>query len=165
MHGHGRWLPWWQMPQRENIKLDKILIPSVSTSWIKLIKSLSLYLWACILYWAALFKAGLRYITQARVSAIFELRFESLKSISALILFVYKLMIGSSKKSTENYPRKCFWTQDKETWVNFNLGLSANQPSNNSALGSWTSGYMHMYTKRQLTYSTKRKQRHHYYVL
>ena len=40
-----------------------------------------------------------------------------LKSISALILFVYKLMIGSSKNSTENYPRKCFWTQDKETRV------------------------------------------------
>ena len=42
-------------------------------------------------------------------------------------------MIGSSKNSTENYPRKCFWTQDKETRVNFNPGLSANQPLNNSA--------------------------------
>ena len=42
------------------------------------------------------------------VSARFELRFESLKSISVLILFVYKLMLGSSKNSRENYPRKCF---------------------------------------------------------
>ena len=68
-----------------------------------------------------------------RVSAKFELRFESLKSISALILFVYKLMIGSSKNSTENYARKCFWIQEKETRVNFNPRLSANRPSNNSA--------------------------------
>ena len=42
-------------------------------------------------------------------------------------------MIGSSKNSTENYPRKCFWIQEKETRVNFNPGLSANRPSNNSA--------------------------------
>ena len=48
--------------------------------------------------WAELFKAGLR---QPRVSARFEFRFESFKSISVLILFVYKLMIGSSKNSTE----------------------------------------------------------------
>ena len=41
-------------------------------------------------------------ITQ--VSAKFEFRFESLKSISVLILSVYKLMIGSSKNSRENYP-------------------------------------------------------------
>ena len=31
------------------------------------------------------------------LSATFEFRFESFKSISLLILFVYKLMIGSSK--------------------------------------------------------------------
>ena len=43
---------------------------------------------------AKLFKAGLRY---PRVSVRFEFRFESLKSISVLILFVYKLTIGSSK--------------------------------------------------------------------
>ena len=43
-------------------------------------------------------------------------------------------MIGSSKNSTENYPRKCFWTQEKEPWVKFNPGLSANRPSNNWAL-------------------------------
>ena len=73
-------------------------------------------------FWAALFKAGLR---QHRVSAKFEFRFESLKGISVLVLFVYKLMIGSSKNSTENYPRKCFWTQEKETQVKFNPGLSA----------------------------------------
>ena len=84
-------------------------------------------------FWAELFKAGLR---QPRVSARFELRFESLKSISVLILFVYKLMIGSSKNNRENYLRKCFWTQEKETWVKFNPGLSANRPSNNWALDS-----------------------------
>ena len=85
--------------------------------------------------WAELFKAGLR---EPRVSAMFEFRYESLESISVLILFVYKLMIGSSKNSTENYPRKCFWTQEKETWVKFNPGLSANRPSNNWALGFTT---------------------------
>ena len=39
-----------------------------------------------IFFRAELFKAGLR---QPRVSARFEFRFESLKSISVLILFVY----------------------------------------------------------------------------
>ena len=69
-----------------------------------------------------------------KASARFEFRFESLKSISVLILFVYKLMIGSSKNNRENYPRKCFWAQEKETRVKFNPMLSANQPSNNWAL-------------------------------
>ena len=76
-------------------------------------------------FWAELFKVGLR---QPRVSAKFEFRFESLKGISVLVLFVYKLMIGSSKNSTENYSRKCFWTQEKKP------GLSTNRPSNNWAL-------------------------------
>ena len=44
-------------------------------------------------------------------------------------------MIGSSKNNRENYPRKCFWTQEKETQVKFNPGLSANRPSNNWAQG------------------------------
>ena len=34
-------------------------------------------------------------------------------------------MIGSSKKNRENYLRKCFGTQEKETQVNFNRRLSA----------------------------------------
>ena len=46
-----------------------------------------------------------------------------------LILFVYKMMIGSSKNDRENYPRKCFRTQEKEAQVKFNPGLSANRPS------------------------------------
>ena len=79
---------------------------------------------------AELFKAELR---QPRVSARFEFKFESLKSISVLILFVYKLVIESSKYNRENYPRKCFWTQEGETQVKFNPGLSANRPSNNWA--------------------------------
>ena len=55
--------------------------------------------------WARLFKAGLRY---PRVSAKFEFRVESLNSKFSLILFVYNLMIGYSKKIRENCPRKCF---------------------------------------------------------
>ena len=78
---------------------------------------------------AELFKAGLD-------SARFEFRFESLKSISVLMLFVYKLMIGSSKNNRENYPRKCFLTQEKETGVKLNRGLSGNRFSNNWAQGA-----------------------------
>ena len=39
-------------------------------------------------------------------------------------------MIGSSQNNRENYPRKCFRPQEKETWVKFKTGLSVNQPSN-----------------------------------
>ena len=42
-------------------------------------------------------------------------------------------MIGSSKNNRENYLRKCFWTQEKETRVKFNPGLSRNRPSNKLA--------------------------------
>ena len=49
-----------------------------------------------------------RWVKITRFSARFELRFESLKRNSVLILFVHKLMIGSSKNNRENYPRKCF---------------------------------------------------------
>ena len=42
-------------------------------------------------------------------------------------------MIGSSKNNSENYPSKCFRIPEKETWVKFNPGLSANRPSNNWA--------------------------------
>ena len=45
-------------------------------------------------------------------------------------------MIGGSKNSTENYLRKYFSTQEKQTQVKFNPGLSANRPSNNWALVS-----------------------------
>ena len=63
----------------------------------------------------------------------FEFRYESLKIISVLVLFVYKLIIESFKNNRENYPRKFFQAQEKETWVKFNLGLSANRPLNNWA--------------------------------
>ena len=53
-----------------------------------------------LITWAELFKAGLRL---PRVSARFEFRFESLKSISVLILFVYKL---KALKITEKLPEK-----------------------------------------------------------
>ena len=39
-------------------------------------------------------------------------------------------MIESSRYNRENYPRKCFLTQERETRVKFNPGLSANRPSN-----------------------------------
>ena len=42
-------------------------------------------------------------------------------------------MIEISKYNKENYPRKCFWTQERETGVKFKPGLSANRPSNNWA--------------------------------
>ena len=45
-------------------------------------------------------------------------------------------MIESSKYNRKNYPRKCFSTQEKETRVKFNRGLSANRPLNNWALGN-----------------------------
>ena len=38
-------------------------------------------------------------------------------------------MFESSKYKRENYPRKCFWTQERDTRVKFNPGLSANRPS------------------------------------
>ena len=46
-----------------------------------------------IIFWAGLFKAGLR---QPRVSAKFEFTFESLKSKFSFILSVNGLMIGYS---------------------------------------------------------------------
>ena len=46
-------------------------------------------------------------------------------------------MIRRSKNNRENYPRKFFCTQEKETPVKFNPGLSANRPSNNWALVFW----------------------------
>ena len=46
-------------------------------------------------------------------------------------------MIESSKYKRENYPRKCFWTQERETQVKFNPSLSANRPLKNWAQGSY----------------------------
>ena len=48
-------------------------------------------------------------ITQASVSTKFEFRYESLKSKFSWIIFTYNLVTGFSKKSAENYLRKCFW--------------------------------------------------------
>ena len=59
----------------------------------------------------------------------FEFRFESLKSISVLILFVYWLMIGSSNTITKRIiPENAFEHKKKKP------GLSTNRPLNNSAL-------------------------------
>ena len=65
-------------------------------------------------FWAEFFKAGLR---SPRVSARFELRYESLKGISVLVLFVYKLMIGSSKNSTEIIRENAFEHKKKKPRV------------------------------------------------
>ena len=58
----------------------------------------------------------------------FEFRFESLKSISVSILFVYKLMIGSSKIAEKIIQENAFEPKKKKP------GLSANRLSNNWAL-------------------------------
>ena len=52
----------------------------------------------------------------------FEFKFESLKSISVLILFVHKLMIGTCKHNRENYPRKCFEHEKKKPGLNLTPG-------------------------------------------
>ena len=75
---------------------------------------------------AELFKAGL---TQGYC----EIWIQIWKPKKHFILFGYKLIIGSSKNNRENYPRKCFRTQEKEIRVKFNPSLSANRPSNNWA--------------------------------
>ena len=54
-------------------------------------------------------------------------------------------MIGSSKNNRENYPRKCFWAQEKETRVKFNPRLSANRPSNNWVQSNTTEWYEKKY--------------------
>ena len=40
-----------------------------------------------------------------------------LKSKFSLILLVYNLVIGCSKKNRENYVRKCFKITEKEMWI------------------------------------------------
>jgi len=52
----------------------------------------------------------------------FEFRFESLKRISVLILFVYKLMIGSSKNNRENIRENAFEHKKKKHGLNLTPG-------------------------------------------
>ena len=54
----------------------------------------------------------------------FEFRYESIKRKFSLILFIYNLMIGCSKKNRENYRGKCFGTKEEETGLRFNPGLA-----------------------------------------
>ena len=63
-------------------------------------------------------------------------------------------MIGSSENNRENYPRKCFWTQEKDTRIKFNPGLSANRSSNNWTIRprAWDSRIMR--ESWQVLYST-----------
>ena len=42
--------------------------------------------------------------------------------------------LDALKNNRENYPRKCLWAKEKETWVKSNPRSSANRPSNNWAL-------------------------------
>ena len=59
------------------------------------------------------------------------------KNVAVLILFVYKMMIGSSKNNRGNYPRKCFWTEEKETRVKFNLACMGWAPIGLRTTGPW----------------------------
>ena len=52
----------------------------------------------------------------------FELRFESLKSNSVLILFVHKLIIGSSKNKRENYQENAFEHKKKKPGLKLTPG-------------------------------------------
>ena len=40
----------------------------------------------------------------------------------SLIRFGYNLMIRSSQKTAEKYPKKCFWTNEKKPGLKFNPG-------------------------------------------
>ena len=51
----------------------------------------------------------------------FEFRFESLKSISVLILFVYKLMIGSLKTTEKIIRENAFEHKKKKLGLNLTL--------------------------------------------
>ena len=51
-----------------------------------------------------------------------EFKFESLKSISVLIIFVYKLMIGSSKNNTEIIRVNAFKHKKKKFGLNLTSG-------------------------------------------
>ena len=44
-------------------------------------------------------------------------RYESCKRIFGIILFVYNLMLESSKKDRENYLKKAFEERSKETQI------------------------------------------------
>ena len=75
-------------------------------------------------------------------------------------------MIGSYKNNGENYPRKCFRTREKENWVKFNSGLSANRPSNNwaqkaSELGLSTNGTVAILKNRIATHVKKIEAEYH----
>ena len=52
-----------------------------------------------------------------QVTAKFEFSYESLKRKVSYIPFVNNLMTGCSKRNRENYPRKCFETNEKETKI------------------------------------------------
>ena len=61
---------------------------------------------------AGLFKAGFRW---PRVSGKFEFRFERLKSKFSSIFLSASWWLDALKNNRGNYPRKCFWTKEKET--------------------------------------------------
>ena len=46
-------------------------------------------------------------------------------------------MIGSSENNRENYPRKCFWTDEKETRVKFNPACKGYAPIGLRTTGPW----------------------------
>ena len=64
-----------------------------------------------------------------RISVKFEFRCNSLKGKFICHMHATSWWLNGR----ENYPRKCFWTKEKEARVKFNHGLWANRPSNNWA--------------------------------
>ena len=64
--------------------------------------------------WPQLFKAGLRY---PRVSVKFDFRSENFERKFSSNIFACNLIIGCSKKNSENFPKKTFEQRNKESWI------------------------------------------------
>ena len=47
----------------------------------------------------------------------FDFRSESFERKSSSVIFVYKLIIGCSKKKKDNCSKKAFEQRKKETWI------------------------------------------------
>ena len=81
-----------------------------------------------------LFKEGL---SQPRVSAKFDFRYETLRSQFSFILSAYNLIIGCSKKKRGNYPGNTFEQKKEKPGLKFNPGLAL---IGLRTTGSWIEG-------------------------
>ena len=84
------------------------VIPEVITA------SLELSLFHYLHIRPQLFKAGLRY---PRVSVKFDFRSENFERKFSSNIFACNLIIGCSKKNSENFPEKTFDQRNKESWI------------------------------------------------